>query len=85
MGMIKKRLTNPIFYVNTLVGIAAVIGGYFELTGVELTTWQALFDTIQNAVSNPYVVFMVVAYIYTTVIDTSSNTLSDTNKMTEGK
>lgn len=77
MEMIKKRLTNPIFYVNTLVGIAAVIGGYFGLTGVEITTWQVLFETIQNAVSNPYVVFMVIAYVYGVFVNSDTPGISD--------
>ena len=77
MEMIKKRLTNPIFYVNTLVGIAAVIGGYFGLTGAELTTWQALFDTVQSAISNPYVVFMVIAHVYGVFINSDTTGLKD--------
>lgn len=77
MEMIKKRLTNPIFYVNTLIGIAAVIGGYFGITGAELTTWQALLDTVQNAISNPYVVFMVVAYIYGVFVNSDSPGVTD--------
>jgi hypothetical protein len=77
MEMIKKRLTNPIFYVNTLIGIATVIGGYFGVTGTDLTSWKVLIDTIVNAAQNPYVVFMVISYVYGVFVSTDTSGLSD--------
>ena len=77
MEMIKKRLTNPIFYVNTLIGIAAIVGGYFGLTGADFTTWSKLFETIQSALGNPYVIGMIVAYVYGVIVNTDSKGFTD--------
>lgn len=74
---LKARLKNPQFYINLAIGVATIVLGYFGLTGADFTTWSKLFDVLGSAVSNPYVIGMIIVYIYTTIIDTSKPGLGD--------
>lgn len=65
----KVRFKNPIFYAQLVLSILAPILAYAGLSYADLTTWGALFDVLKQAVSNPYVLSLVVISLYNAVVD----------------
>ncbi|MEF9918971.1 MAG: phage holin [Eubacterium sp.] len=66
---LKLRFKNPTFVINLLIGAILLILGYFSLTPEDLTTWQKLADLGLQFVSNPFLIFSVIWYLYMAVMD----------------
>lgn len=60
-------LKNPTFWAKLLLAVMTPIGGDFGLTGADMTTWEKVWDTFQAALSNPYVVALVVISVWNTL------------------
>ena len=73
----KVRANNPQFWFQILLAIAVPIGTYFGVTGKDITSWSVLFGLIGQAVSNPYVIAMVVVSVYNAVNDPSTKGIQD--------
>lgn len=73
----KVRVNNPQFWFQIFLGIAVPIGTYFGVTGKDVTSWKVLIDLIGQAVSNPYVIAMVVVSVYNAVNDPSTKGVKD--------
>lgn len=80
--MMKMNLTarfkNPVFLAQLFLAIAGPIGVYFGVTGPDLTTWAALFALIIAALSNPYVLFMIVVSVWAALNNPLTGGLGDT-------
>jgi phi LC3 family holin len=76
----KARLKNPLFLVQLFLAIFVPILGYFGLTAKDLTTWKSVLDLIVNALSNPYVVSLIVVSLWNAINDPTSKGLGDKNK-----
>lgn len=73
----KVRANNPQFWFQIFLAIAVPIGTYFGVTGKDVTSWKVLIDLIGQAISNPYVIAMVVVSVYNAVNDPSTKGVKD--------
>lgn len=80
MVNLKVRLKNPVFIAQIVLAIFTPILAYAGITAKDLTTWKALFDLIMNALSNPYVLMLVVVSVWNAVNDPTTSGLSDSEK-----
>ena len=73
----KIRFKNPMFYAQLILSFITPILAYMGLTAQDLTTWSAVGNVLFEAVSNPYVLGMVIISVYNAVIDPTSTGLTD--------
>ena len=71
------RMKNWSFWVSILISIAAPILAYFGLTAADITTWPALGQVMLDAVQNPYVLGLVVASVWNTLVDPTTRGIKD--------
>ena len=76
----KIRFKNPMFYAQLILSFITPILAYMGLTAQDLTTWSAVGDMLFRAVSNPYVLGMVVISVYNAVIDPTSTGITDSDR-----
>ena len=76
----KVRLNNPHFYAQIVLAILLPILAYMGLTVQDLTTWVELGSVLLNAVSNPYVLGLVVVSVYNAVSDPTTKGVSDSRR-----
>jgi len=76
----KVRLNNPQFFVQVLLAVLLPILAYMGLTVQDLTTWPDLANVLINAVSNPYVLGLVVVSVYNAVSDPTTKGISDSKQ-----
>ena len=73
----KVRFKNPHFIAQLIVAILVPILSYIGLTAQDLTTWTILFNVLAEAVTNPYVLMLVVVSVYNTINDPTVAGASD--------
>lgn len=73
----KVRFKNPIFLVQFILAILTPILAYTGLTTQDITTWKALGSLLVNAVSNPYVLSLVVVSVWNALNDPTTSGVSD--------
>ena len=79
----KVRFKNPIFIAQLVLAIFTPILAYAGLTAQDLTSWKALFELVIGAVSNPYVLGLVVVSVWNALNDPTTSGVSDsTNALT---
>ena len=74
---LKVRVKNFSFWVSVVIAVIAPVLAYFGITGADLTTWQAIGDLIVSAVSNPYVVFLMLVALYNALVDPTTKGIGD--------
>lgn len=74
---LKVRMKNWSFWVSVLISIGAPILAYFGLTAADITTWATLGRVLLEAVSNPYVVGLVLVSLYNALIDPTTKGIKD--------
>lgn len=74
---LKVRMKNWSFWVSVLISTGAPILAYFGLTAADITTWAALGRVLLEAVSNPYVVGLVLVSLYNALIDPTTKGIKD--------
>ena len=73
----KVRFKNPMFYVQIFLSVLTPILAYSGLTATDLTTWGKLGDIFVQAVSNPYVLSLVVVSVYNALVDPTTKGFGD--------
>ena len=73
----KVRFKNPMFYVQLVLSILTPILTYLGLTATDLTTWAALGNVLLQAVSNPYVLSLVLVSVYNALVDPTTHGFGD--------
>lgn len=66
---LKVRFKNPVFIAQLVLSVIVPIVGYFGLKLEDLTSWGTLFDLIVQALSNPFVIGLIVVSVYNALID----------------
>ena len=79
----KIRLKNPVFYVQLILSVMMPVLAYMGLTLQDLTTWSAVWNVLVQAVSNPYVLGIVIASVCNAVIDPTTTGITDSRKAME--
>ena len=74
---LKVRVKNWSFWVSIAISVVAPILAYFGLTAADITTWSALGKVLLDAISNPYVVSLVLVSVYNTLIDPTTSAIKD--------
>ncbi len=77
---LKVRFKNPVFIAQLLLAIFTPILAYFGLTAQDLTTWGALGRLIIDAVSNPYVVSLIVVSVWNALNDPTTKMFGDSER-----
>lgn len=76
----RVRFSNPVFIAQLVLAVFIPILAYMGLTAQDLTTWGKLFDLLFEAVSNPYVLVLVVVSVYNSITDPTVAGLSDSKR-----
>lgn len=76
----KVRFNNPQVYFQLFLSIFMPILAYMGLTLQDLTTWYVFGDVLLKAVSNPYVLGMVIVSVYNTIVDPTTKGFSDSKR-----
>jgi phi LC3 family holin len=76
----KVRFKNPMFYVQLVMSILTPIMTYMGITSADLTTWAKLADVLLEAVSNPYVVSLVLISVFNALIDPTTTGFGDSKR-----
>lgn len=73
----KVRLSNPVFIVQILMSVFLPVLGYFGLTAADITTWSKLGGVLLDAISNPYVVGIMIVGAWNAINDPTVKGLKD--------
>lgn len=76
----KVRFKNPVFYIQLILAIATPILAYTGITAAEITSWAKLGNLIIQALSNPYILFLVASSLYNAVIDPTTRGMGDSKR-----
>lgn len=76
----KIRLKNPAFWASITLAVFTPILAYMGITAEDLSSWQALGSVLLQAVSNPYVLVLVIASVYNAVVDPTTRGISDSKR-----
>ena len=76
----KVRFKNPVFVAQLVLAIFTPILAYAGLAAEDMTTWGALGDLLLGAISNPYVLCLVVISVWNCVTDPTSSGIRDSEK-----
>jgi len=79
----KVRFKNPVFVAQLLMAVLIPILGYFGLTAQDLTTWKSLGELLVNALSNPYVVGLILVSLWNAINDPTVAGLKDSQQALE--
>jgi len=63
-----------------ILAVLTPILAYAGLTVKDLTTWQALGDLLMGALSNPYVLGLVVVSVFNAVTDPTTSGVADSEQ-----
>lgn len=74
---LKVRFKNPVFIAQLILAILTPILAYAGLTVQDLTSWQALGEILLGAISNPYVLGLIVVSIWNALNDPTTAGVSD--------
>lgn len=73
----KVRFKNPVFIVQIILAVLTPILAYAGLTMQDITTWGTLGKLLLDAISNPYVLGLVVVSLWNAVNDPTTAGLKD--------
>lgn len=76
----KVRFKNPLFIAQMILAVLTPILAYAGLTVKDLTTWEALGDLLMGALSNPYVLGLVVVSVFNAVTDPTTSGVKDSEQ-----
>lgn len=76
----KVRFKNPLFIAQMILAVLTPILAYAGLTVKDLTTWQALGDLLVGALSNPYVLGLVVVSVFNAMTDPTTSGVTDSEQ-----
>lgn len=73
----KVRFKNPVFIIQLLLSILTPILGYMGITVSDLTSWAVLGDALLGAISNPYVLGLVMVSLWNALNDPTTSGVTD--------
>ena len=75
----KVRFKNPVFIAQLILSVLTPILAYAGLTVQDITTWGTLGNLLVSAVSNPYVLGLVIVSVWNAVNDPTTAGVSDSS------
>lgn len=76
----KVRFKNPVFIAQLILAILTPILAYAGLTVQDMTTWQAIGNLLLGAISNPYVIGLVIVSVWNALNDPTTTGITDSSK-----
>jgi phi LC3 family holin len=76
----KVRKNNLLFLAQVAMAVLIPILAYFGLTLSDVVTWQILGQTLLGAISNPYVIVLVIGSVFNTVTDPTTKGIGDSDR-----
>ena len=76
----KVRLKNPVFLAQLAMSVLLPILTYMGLTVQDLTSWEALYNALLQALSNPYVLGLVAVSVFNAINDPTTSGVTDSTK-----
>lgn len=73
----KVRFKNPQFIAQLIVSVFVPILAYLGIAAEDLTSWSVVGGVLIEAISNPYVLGLVVVSVYNSINDPTVSGLSD--------
>lgn len=73
----KVRFKNPVFIAQLVIAVILPILGYMGITAADLTSWPILGNVLLQAISNPYVLSLVIASVWQTINDPTTSGVTD--------
>lgn len=77
---LKVRFKNPVFIIQIFLAILTPILAYAGLTFQDLTTWETIRQLIVGAISNPYVLGLIVISVWNALNDPTTAGLKDSKQ-----
>lgn len=77
---LKVRFKNVVFIAQLVLAIFTPILAYAGLTAQDLTTWGALWDLLVGAISNPYVLGLVIVSVFNALTDPTTKGIKDSEQ-----
>lgn len=77
---LKVRFKNPVFIAQLILAILTPILAYAGLTVQDLTSWAALGEILLGAISNPYVLGLIVVSVWNALNDPTTAGVSDSTQ-----
>lgn len=71
---------NIMYICQVLLSVLTPVLAYFGLTGADFTSWSMVGQTIVNAISNPYVVGLMIVAFFNATTDPTTKGISDSTK-----
>lgn len=76
----KVRVKNPVWWAQMALAVFTPILAYGGLTAQDMTTWGAVLGLLRQAVTNPYVLSLVVVSVWNAVNDPTTTGISDSTQ-----
>lgn len=73
----KVRLRNPVFLAEVGIAVLVPILSYAGLTAQDLTSWAIVGQLLVDALSNPYVLSLIVVSVFNAVNDPTVSGIKD--------
>ncbi len=73
----KARSKNGLYIAEVLGSIFLPVLAYMGISADEITTWASLYEVSVQALSNPYIVAMIVLGAFNATTDPTSRGVSD--------
>lgn len=74
------RFKNPVFWAQVLLAVLVPILTYFGLTVQDMTSWAIVGETLLKAISNPYVIALVVISVFNAINDPTTPGIKDSTR-----
>lgn len=76
----KVRLKNPVFYIQLILAVATPVFAYTGIAASDITSWSKLWNIIVQAISNPYVIFLIISSLYNAIVDPTTRGIGDSKR-----
>ena len=73
----KLNFKNPVFLTQLVLAILTPLLAYAGLTMQDLTTWNALWNLLSEAIRNPYVLGLILISLWNAINDPTTSGLGD--------
>ncbi len=77
---LKVRFKNPVFIAQLILAVLTPLLAYAGLTLQDLTSWQALGEILLKAISNPYVLGLIVVSVWNALNDPTTAGVKDSEQ-----
>ncbi len=71
------RINNPVWWGQVFLAVFTPLLTYYGLNFKDLTGWDKVFDLFKKALSNPYVLGVILINVLNTINDPTTHGLSD--------